>query len=297
MDSQKPKLDDSALRGRLRSASQGPGYVRRPSPRPTVRIQDISNHMTKPLAGHLSGSGFSHQQPTISDVVPSAPYSPNLALQDRRRPLVLYAMASLIFIAGLAISLVGFRTNQKAQAQVKEVASVTFGDNTAAPPATSKPSAAAIRSYKVASDLPRYIDLPSLKVHARVYPVGTTKVGALEAPSNIYNVAWYKNSSKPGQAGAMLIDGHSGIGIPGVFSGLVKLKPDAVIKITRGDGKVFSYKVVKTQFYPSDNVNMASLLVSADTAKPGLNLISCSGDPIPGTYDLNKRIAIFAIQQ
>jgi LPXTG-site transpeptidase (sortase) family protein len=211
---------------------------------------------------------------------------------------MLYGMATLIFLVGLAVSLAGLRTNQKAQAQVSKLSSnVASGTNESVPPSTTKPTSAVVSSYQVAPNLPKYIDIPSLKVHSRIFAVGATKDGSLDTPKNVYNTAWYKNSSLPGASGAMLIDGHSGLSNDGVFNGLIKLKAGDTIKITRGDGATFNYRVAKSQLYPSDNVDMASLLVSADTSKPGLNLISCAGDVIPGTYDFNKRIAVFAVAQ
>lgn len=95
----------------------------------------------------------------------------------------------------------------------------------------------------------------------------------------------------------MLIDGHiSSWTTHGVFYGLNTLSPGDMIDVQGGNGAIFTYKVVKTQIYNSNNVNMDAALSPIDPAKPGLNLISCTGDVIAGTNDFNERIIVFATQ-
>lgn len=164
-------------------------------------------------------------------------------------------------------------------------------------PSAVKPTPAAVVGYTVAPELPKYIDIPKLSVHARILSLGITKNGNLAAPNNVYDAGWYRQSSQPGQNGAMLIDGHiSNWQAKGVFYGLNKLTPGDPVTITRGDSQQFNYRVVKTQLVSADQVDMSSLLVSQNTALPGLNLISCSGDVIPGTNEFSKRLIVYAIQ-
>ena len=93
----------------------------------------------------------------------------------------------------------------------------------------------------------------------------------------------------------MLIDGHvSSWTTDGVFYGIKKLKAGDIIKIERGDGKMFTYNVVKSQVFPSGNVNMTSAMTPVVPGQPGLNLITCTGDVIPGTSTFNERIIVYA---
>ena len=164
-------------------------------------------------------------------------------------------------------------------------------------PSTVTPSATAIANYNVAPTLPRYLNIPSLGVHARVLTLGVLSNGALAAPGDIYDAGWYKESSKPGEPGAMLIDGHvSSWTSHGVFYGINELKPGDSIQVVRGDGKVYDYQVVSSQTYSSNNFNMTKALSPIDTNKPGLNLITCTGDVISGTNEFNERIVVFAKQ-
>ena len=220
------------------------------------------------------------------------------ARPKNRQTKLLYAMAAVIFVVGLTISLNGLLTNRKVAAQVKQLSNQTqtTGSHSSAPPATTKPSETDIANYVVAPNLPRYIDIHALGVHARVLSLGVNSKNELQAPGNVYDAGWYNASAQPGQAGAMLVDGHiSSWTTQGVFYGLNKLVAGDTITVTRGDNKTFTYTVIKTQTSDATSVDMASLLVSQDTTRPGLNLISCSGDVIPGTNEFNKRIVIYAV--
>ncbi len=213
---------------------------------------------------------------------------------------ILYGMAGIVFLTGMAVSLNGMRANSRVAAQVKQVQhqADNAAAGTAVAPSTTKPSAAAIASYAVSPNVPRYLDIPKLKVHTRILSEGVTKSGQLQVPWNIYDTGWYNASSQPGQMGGMLIDGHSGIGkLHGVFYRLASLVPGDPIVVTRGDNAQFTYKVVKVQTVAVKSVDMASMLVSANTSKPGLNLITCAGDQIPGTTELNERVQVYAVQQ
>lgn len=213
----------------------------------------------------------------------------------RTRSNFLYTLGVVVFVAGLGLSTIEFMSNHIAQAKAKEIYQTI---NQAPPPSTTRPSAESVSSYKVAPDLPRFINISSLGVHARIFSIGTNNTSELDIPRNVFDAGWYSGSSKPGQAGAMLIDGHiSSWTTPGIFYDLKKLSQGDMISIERGDGRLFSFKVVDTKIYDTKNVDMANLLVSADTSKPGLNLISCTGSVIPGTNSFDKRIAVFAVEQ
>jgi LPXTG-site transpeptidase (sortase) family protein len=134
-------------------------------------------------------------------------------------------------------------------------------------------------------------------VSARILQVSVNKDNQMEVPKTAYDVAWYNGSSRPGENGSMVIDGHvQGVGGPAIFSDLKKLAVGDAIEVTRGDGKKFSYTVSKTETIPVDQVDMGKLLVSADTNKPGLNLITCAGDYDKSSDAFNSRTIVYAVQ-
>lgn len=177
-------------------------------------------------------------------------------------------------------------------------ASTTTVDTAAAHPdahvSTVKPSPKAVAAYTVPPDLPKYLKIPSLGVDARIFSVGLNSSGAIGTPGNVFDTAWYDGSSRPGQPGAMLIDGHiSSWTSPGVFYHLTNLRIGGAVQVVRGDNKIFNYKVVKTVVYPSNKVDMHAVLSPVTPGRQGLNLISCTGDVIAGTSEFNERVVVF----
>lgn len=217
---------------------------------------------------------------------------------------------ALISIAGgLYLSLIGLKANHIATIQASNLikqANATVSDKpttttstTSTPPvpSTKKPSSYSIMDYKVGPQFPRFLIIPKLHVFTRILNVGVTKSGAIGTPTNVFDTAWYNRSALPGQPGAMLIDGHvSSWTSKGVFYGLKTLVAGDIIQVQRGDGKVFTYKVVRNQIYQSDGVNMSTVLSPVTSSANGLNLITCTGDVIPGTSEFNQRIVVFAEQ-
>lgn len=211
---------------------------------------------------------------------------------------ILFAMAGIVFVAGLAVSIQGSLTNHAASAHVSALVSsgANHSDGGGAP-STTRPSAKAFSQYAVAPDLPRYLKIPKLGVNTRVMQVGVTSSGALATPSNVYDSAWYTGSAKPGEQGATLIDGHvSSWTTKGVFYGIKNLEAGDRIQIVRGDDTVLTYSVVKTQSYDADNVDMKAAIKPVTQGKSGLNLITCSGKVKPGTSEFTQRTIVFAEQ-
>lgn len=136
--------------------------------------------------------------------------------------------------------------------------------------------------YTVAPDRPRYLSIEKIGADkARVLPMGINEKGELGTPNNIFDVGWYVDSGKPGEGGTMVIDGHNGgPHVHGIFKKLPELKEGDIIKIERGDGKVFKYKVVENKEVSLEDSN-AYMTVASMSPTPGvesLTLISCTGE-------------------
>src|SRR5665213_504176 len=221
-------------------------------------------------------------------------YKLNKKLRSTLLSNILIGIAVALLITGLGVSLLVWQSNEKAnQHAAKLVNAANHSTKSAVPsyitqpatvPSTIQPSTNDLANYVVAPNLPRYLIIPKLGVDARVLSVGVNAQEALETPDNVYDTAWYKRSALPGQPGAMLIDGHiSSWTTHGVFYGLNTLKPGDIIELQRGDGTMFTYKVVKTKVYNASNVDMTAAMTPINPSVPGLNLISCSGDVIHGS--------------
>lgn len=239
-----------------------------------------------------------HAPPASAGATPPPPViATEAARRHGRGGVILYIFAALLFASGIFVSWQGLKANHQVEAQVKHAqkqTESTVADNVV--PSAAKPSAATVQNYVVAPNVPKYLDIPKLHVHTRILSEGVTESGALAVPWNIYDTGWYNASAQPGQPGGMLVDGHSGIGnMHGVFWQLGTLVAGDAITVTRGDGRQFTYTVTKVQTVAVKKVNMASMVVSSDPAKPGLNLITCAGDRIPGTNELNERVQVYAV--
>lgn len=205
--------------------------------------------------------------------------------------------AVLALVIGVVASINESRTNTvTAKHAALAVALANKGVNNGTP-TTTPVTDNAFNNYHVPPTQPRYIYIPKLNVKAMVLSLGVTKTNQIQAPPNIYQAGWYRQSSLPGGQGAMLIDGHvSSWTAHGIFYGLKTLVVNDVIQIQRGDGSLLTYKVVKSQTYGSDNVDMTALLSPINLNRPGLNLITCTGSVKSGTNDFNDRVVVFAEQ-
>lgn len=144
------------------------------------------------------------------------------------------------------------------------------------------PTEAQVKEYTVAADRPRYLSIAKLGVvNSRIITVGVKANGELGTPNNIFDVGWYENSGKPGQGKTIVIDGHNGgPNIHGVFKELPKLVEGDIIKIERGDGVIFKYKVVENKTVPLDESDeyMKTAFRSPVADKESVTLISCTGE-------------------
>jgi len=313
-------LDNPAFAGRLRTNSRRSTYERRPvvsrgrmlgDVRPT-RAAAPTNSVKKQPASSTASILFRRTSPKATPLRQSKSKvlkrqlvaKQKLRFRRRRRSVrsaLMPALATILFIFGVSVGFMQLHTNEKVKAQVQTLAENTSADNGSGADngvvSESKPDGD-VSSHKVSPDAPRAITIKKLGVNARVIRLGLTASNALKAPNNIYDVGWYEGSAHPGERGAMIFDGHvHGPSQPGVFVGLKKLAAGDEISVERGDGKVFNYRVVKSQSYDKESADaMSAVFSSAEPGKPGLNLITCDGDyDEAGHY--NKRLVVFAVQE
>jgi sortase (surface protein transpeptidase) len=207
---------------------------------------------------------------------------------SKQSKLELLLVACGIILGFIAIFLL-LNNNQK----MPKAPSGTLTATTA--PSALKPNAQVIAKYAVPPTYPKYITIPTIGVsETRIIRLGLISDGSIAVPNNIYDTGWYDGSARPGQRGAMFIYGHvSSWTANGVFFTLKKLQPGASVKITRGDNKTYTYHVVSTKIYPYNHVDMSQVLAPVNPDKPGLNLMTCTGQIIKGTSEFNERLVVF----
>lgn len=153
-----------------------------------------------------------------------------------------------------------------------------------------------LKNYAVAPDLPRAIYIDKLGIQAKVIRVGVTDTNAMAVPKSIYEAGWYDGSVKPGETGAVVVNGHvSGPTRDGVFHDLKQLKNGDSIVVEKGDKTKLTYKVRRIQELAVKDVDMTKLLV----AEPGiksLHLITCGGLFDQEALQFQSRVLVYADQ-
>lgn len=219
-------------------------------------------------------------------------------MKQAKRRQKLAALSKFLVFTAIAVFVTGLVVVwQQLQADETVGSPKNIQTATEARPSVEKPSQDNFAQHTVAPDEPRYIFIDKISIQAVVNSLGVTADNFLEAPANIYEAGWYRESAKPGHEGATVIDGHVGLDdAPGIFHQLGTLQPGDVIDIEKGDGKRLSYTVSKTQLYNADSVDMPAALSPVDPETPGLNLITCAGTYDPRTQTFDQRLVVYARQ-
>lgn len=157
-----------------------------------------------------------------------------------------------------------------------------------------------VDAYTVGKTEPRTLAIDDFLVKARVQKADLNEKRMFTMPNNLDDVTWYDKSAEPGKGfGAVVIAGRNiGVSRDGTFSKLTKIEERDIIKIERGDGRVFKYEVRETQELPLEDVNktgMTRMMSSVDKSKEGLNLITDSGKWIPSQKEFDSRIIVYCV--
>lgn len=215
-----------------------------------------------------------------------------------RRHTFRLGFTALLIMIGAGVITNAIRITYISRDQAAVLAKTTENSNSNNQLDETEPESVNSSSYSVAPDLPKYLRIPKLKVEARVQRLSAKTNSDLSAPTNIFDIGWYENSVKPGEDGAVLLDGQvTGPTKHGVFYSLGDLHAGDKIEIERGDGQLFHYTVVRSQVYDADKVDMNATLRSAIPDRPGLNLISYSNRFDVRANKFESRLVIFAIQE
>jgi len=141
---------------------------------------------------------------------------------------------------------------------------------------------------------PTQIEIPSIKVNARIESVGITKDNVMEAPVGPSNVGWYSLGFIPGSNGSSVMSGHFGWknNEPAVFDNLYKIKKGDEIFIKNSNEKIVVFIVKETKVY-NLNADTTNIFIS-DDGLSHLNLITCSGIWDSKLKTHSDRLVVFA---
>jgi len=215
------------------------------------------------------------------------------------RQIVFIILALLLLAAICYIGFDTWRINNKDQAtnEVTPSANVSADDRQSQEGTDRNPLPRnALDDYIVAADLPRALYINKIGIAARVLPMSLNPDNSIQAPVNIFDSGWYTGSVKPGEDGAMLIDGHSTTDGRALFGKLDTLVTGDTIELEKGDGAKLTYKVVYKETVDKDAVDMKKALRPYGNAQRALNLITCSGAWNDAENTLAMRTLIFTEQ-
>lgn len=157
----------------------------------------------------------------------------------------------------------------------------------------TEPATDVLAGYTVESSHPRAMYIDKISLRARVLPMSLNPDHSIQAPINIFDAGWYTGSSKPGEKGAAIIDGHaSGPSRQGLFAYVETLVAGDKVVIERGDGEILTYEVVDKRQYHYQDVDMTEVM-RVHGGDEGMNMITCTGAWVPGEKTFDTRAIIF----
>lgn len=141
---------------------------------------------------------------------------------------------------------------------------------------------------------PVRLRIPKINVDAALEYVGLTSDGAMDAPKDLGNVAWFDLGPRPGDNGSAVMAGHYGLkdGQPSVFDNLYKLRKGDKLYVEDDKGDVISFVVRENRRYTPD-ADASSIFISSD-GMPHLNLVTCEGDWSESLKTYPQRLVVFA---
>jgi sortase A len=141
---------------------------------------------------------------------------------------------------------------------------------------------------------PARLQIPSLKIDAKVQYTTTKANGSMGTPTNFTDVAWYQSGPAPGQIGTAVIDGHvdNGLALAGVFKQLKNIQVGDGVYVVTNAGKKLLFVVTAVKTYPYDAVPPTDIFSSGDNLSH-LNLITCTGDWVSAGKTYNQRLVVY----
>lgn len=272
-----------------------------PSVPPTAaKSRTVSS--TKPAAPRLHRSLVLHRR--IAD---KAAQHQKHVKQQRIKTVYAFGLgglAALVFMAGvLVITGKVIRQNGAATVTTQTAsAAQTLGAHTDQASAISvdetEISSDELDGYDTAADKPRIVLVPRLKVQSRIVPVAAGYNGEPLQTKSLYDFGWLSDTALPGSMGVTVVSGYTaGPTKLGPLTQISDLKVGDDITIERGDGKTYVYKVIRSQVYEANKVDMSAVRSPAIAGKPGLNILTYTGRFNIRANQFEPRTVIFASMQ
>jgi sortase (surface protein transpeptidase) len=134
--------------------------------------------------------------------------------------------------------------------------------------------------------------IPALGLQTAIEPVGL-RAGAMDVPTNVWDVGWLRVGPRPGAVGNAVIDGHldSTTG-PAVFLSLRNLRVGDRIYVTDQAGRERGFVVTALESYPLAAAPLVRIF--GPTSGRQLNLITCSGTWQAWEHLYDQRLVVYS---
>ena len=134
--------------------------------------------------------------------------------------------------------------------------------------------------------------IPVLNVHRPVEPVGVSRYGVMNLPTNGWNAGWYRGGPVPGAPGDAVIEGHAGYpDQPMLFGKLGSLRRGDQIVVVLADTSRRLFEVVSMT---SVAVGVAPPGMGDANGSPRLTLVTCTGSFDANTFSYSQRLVVQA---
>jgi hypothetical protein len=140
---------------------------------------------------------------------------------------------------------------------------------------------------------PVKIAIPTLGVEAMIEAVGDDPDGAMSAPSDPDEVAWYERGPGMGVPGNVVFAGHiNWAGRTRAFGLLDRLDPGDVIQVIDAQGRGFEYAVESSHWVRAEGAPIEEIF--AQPAQPVITLITCGGEYVASRREYLDRLIVRA---
>jgi LPXTG-site transpeptidase (sortase) family protein len=140
---------------------------------------------------------------------------------------------------------------------------------------------------------PIKLTIPALGVEAAIEAVGNDPDGAMSAPSDPDEVAWYQLGPGMGVPGNVVFAGHVNWGGRlRVFGEIDKLDVGDAIQVIDAEGRGFQYAVESTRLVRAEGAPLDEIFEQPN--QPVVTLITCGGEYVPSRREYLDRVIVRA---
>jgi hypothetical protein len=216
------------------------------------------------------------------------------------------AAVVLLAAAGLVLAFVGSHTLRwapparpprwEAPSRTRPPAPPHHRASPRAPIPTARVAGKLYQAVPMAHSVPVAIDIPHIKVRAKILSLGLTSGGAVGVPplTRPFLTSWYNRGPTPGSPGAAVIFGHvdsAAVG-PAVFYLLGELRPGDLVYVTLKDGRTALFRVYSAALYAK--AEFPDDTIYGYTSWPSLRLVTCGGQFDSATGHYLSNTVVFA---